>query len=67
MAECRAVKVEYMYLAEEEEEESLFISIHKAYDKVHGSMIVLEQDKGVVWFPAAFADVIKEWAKGEKA
>ena len=66
MAECRAVKVEYMYLAEEEEE-SLFISIHKAYDKVHGSMIVLEQDKGVVWFPAAFADVIKEWAKGEKA
>jgi hypothetical protein len=68
MTECRTVKVEYMFLDEDaERDENLSISIHKGYNFVHGPMIVLEQGEDVIWLPEAFADVIKEWAKGEKA
>jgi hypothetical protein len=66
MTDCRAVKVEYALFSELEESDSLSISINECHDPAHGKMIALEQDGEVVWFPVAFADVIRAWAKGDK-
>ena len=67
MSECRVIKVEYIFLGEEEGGEDFLISIHSGYGTTHGKMIVLEQDGQQVRFPVALADVIKDWASGEKA
>ena len=61
------VKTEYEFVGGEEGEDNFSISICEDYDLVLGRTIVLKQDGKDVRFPAAFADVIKEWAKGEKA
>jgi hypothetical protein len=61
------VKTEYEFVGGEEEDDNFSISICKDYDLMLGEMIVLKQDGRDVRFPAEFADVIKEWAKGEKA
>ena len=66
MSDRRVVKVEYIFLGEEEGGEDLLISIHSGYGTTHGKMVVLEQDEQQVWFPVSFVDVIKEWASGGK-
>jgi hypothetical protein len=56
-------KTEYAFFGEGEETTDFLISISKGNNPCHGPIIKLVQNGKAVRFPAAFADVIKEWAK----
>ena len=65
MTEFHMLKTDYVSFGKSEKNQNypLLISVHTVSDSVHGPMIAMEQDGKRIWFPAAFSDVIKEWAK----
>jgi|AntDeeMinimDraft_6_1070357.scaffolds.fasta_scaffold11311_3 hypothetical protein len=67
MSQIEEVKTTYAIFGQGSEETDFLISIEKKTIEDHGTLIVLRQGDSEIMFPATFAKVIKDWAKGEKA
>jgi hypothetical protein len=65
MSQIEETKTTYAIFGRGSEETDLLISIEKNTIDDHGTLIVLKQGDNKIMFPAAFAKVIKDWAKGE--